>query len=239
MSISKLNAYQTNLVETHIRLAQKLGLDAWRRSPDTMEKYEVIGIAYQGLLTAAVNFDPEWRPEDGDPNYDPFLAFGPYARRRITGAILDWQRVQDHVPKRQRALYKNLQQHGHGLGKTPEQLADITGEDVAKIRAVTQAVEATAISLDQPADSSGQSYGDVAASANVEDSALVSTIQDLVADTVNNLPALQRSVVVLRYYSGLDLSQIAAELGVGSSVVRSAHKEAIDLIHAKMRRAAS
>lgn len=239
MTKPKLTEYQTHLVETHIKLAQRLGLEAWRRSPEAMEKYEVVGIAYQGLIAAAVRFDPDWRPPD-DPAYDPFLAFGSFARRRISGAILDWQRSQDHVPKRQRQTYKSLQQHGLGLGKTPEQLADLTGLAVDKIRAVTQAVEATAISLDQPESSlGGSSYAELPAAHNVEESALVLTIQQIVADTINSMPPLQRSVVVLRYYSGFDLSQIAAELGVGASVVRTVHKEAVDTIHVAMRRAAS
>lgn len=238
MTKARLTAYQTQLVETHIKLAQRMGLEAWRRSPETMEKYEVIGIAYQGLITAAVNFDPEWRPP-ADEAYDPFLAFGSFARRRISGAILDWQRSRDHVPKRQRQVYKNLQQHGHGSGKTPDQLAGLTGLPVEKIRAVTQAVETRAVSLDEALDSRYGPSSDFPALNNVENSALVSNIQDAVANAINSLPPLQRSVVVLRYYSGLDLSQIAIELQVGSSVVRSAHKEAVDLIHAVMRRAAS
>lgn len=236
----RLNEYQIHLVETHIKLAQLEGLKAWRKAPEAMEKNEVVGIAYQGLIKAALRFDPEWRPEN-DPNYDPFLAFGAFARRRITGAILDWQKARDHVPRNHRRIYKDLQRHGHGSGKSAEELADLTGLDVNKIRSVTQAVETVALSL----DADDEHWNDAPAGAvpaspeDVESSALVSQITNTVADAIRDLPELQRAVIVLRYYSGLDLSNISMELGVSMSVVRIAHREAVDLIHDLMRRTAS
>ncbi len=242
MSQDRLTPYQKNLVETHIKLAQLEGLKAWRKAPEAMEKNEVVGIAYQGLVTAALRFDPEWRPEN-DPEYEPFLAFGAFARRRITGAILDWQKGRDHVPRNHRRLYKELQRHGHGTGKTPEQLSDLTGMDVNKIRQITQAVETQALSLDADADhwnDSAEAKGNApASSADVEASALVSQITNRVADAIRGLPDLQRSVIVLRYYSGFDLNAIAMELGVSMAVVRVAHRESVDLIHELMRETAS
>lgn len=236
----RLTEYQTHLVNTHIKLAQLEGLKAWRKAPDAMEKNEVVGIAYQGLVTAALRFDPDWRPA-GDADYDPFLAFGSYARRRITGAILDWQKGRDHVPRNHRRIYKDLQRHGHGSGKSAEELADITGLDVNKIRSVTQAVETVALSLDADSDHWNDGPEGMAPTSpdDVEGSALVTQITTVVADAIRALPVLQRSVVVLRYYSGLDLASIAMELEVSVSVVRIAHRESVDLIHDLMRRTAS
>ncbi len=235
----RLTKYQTHLVETHLNLAHRIALEFWRKAPETMEKNEVVAVAYQGLLTAAQRFDSTWTPEN-DPKYDPFLAFGSFARRRITGSIIDWQRSRDHVPKRQRRVYKTLQQHGHGAGRSPEELADMTGLNVEKIRAITQAVETTAISLDQGSPDDGYSlHEEVSSPFDTERSALVSSIQDIVADTFVSLPPLQRSIIVLRYYEGRDLTSIAVELGVASSVVRTSHRDAIELIHSAMQRAAA
>lgn len=231
-----LSKYQTHLVETHLDLAHSIALGFWRKAPAVMEKSEVVAIAYQGLLTAAQRFDPEWRPAD-DPRYDPFLAFGSFARRRITGAIVDWQRSMDHVPRRQRRAYKTFQSHGGN--KTPEELADLTGLDVTKIRYITHAVEASAVSLDVSSDDGQSLYSELSSSQSVEISALTSSIQDIVADTFASLPPLQRSILVLRYYQGFDLTQIATELGVAVSVIRINHTEALELVHTAMRRAAS
>lgn len=231
-----LTAYQRNLVETHLDLAHRIALSFWRRAPETMEKTEVVAISYQGLVTAALRFDPEWTPPN-DPLYEPFLAFGSFARRRITGSIIDWQRSLDHVPKRQRRIYKDLQYHGGN--KSPEELADLTGLDVNKIRSITHAVESPAVSLDVSTDSGHSLYSERADPSNTEDAALVSIIQETVADTFGGLDPLQQSVLALRYYQGLDLTAIAVELGVRVSVVRTTHRDAIELIHSAMRRAAS
>jgi RNA polymerase sigma factor (sigma-70 family) len=236
----RLNEYQTHLVNTHIKLAQLEGLKAWRKAPDAMEKYEVVAIAYQGLVTAALRFDPDWRPAD-DPKYDPFLAFGAFARRRITGAILDWQKARDHVPRNHRRIYKDLQRLGYGSGKTAEELSDLTGLDVEKIRAVTRAVETVSLSLDaDPEHWNDSPEGKMPMSSNdVEGSALVSQLTNGVADAILELPPMQQYVIVLRYYSGLQLSTIAMELGVSTSLVRIAHREAVETIHDFMRRTAS
>jgi len=72
-----------------------------------------------------------------------------------------------------------------------------------------------------------------------EASALVSSIQDRVADTFRELTPIQRSVLVLRYYQGLDLTTISIDLEVSINTVRVAHREAIEVLHSAMRSAAS
>lgn len=231
MPDEKLTEYQVHLVETHMDLAHRIADDFWRRSKQQMDRSEVIAMSYQGLVTAAVRFDTEWRPDPPDPKYDPFLAFGAFAKRRIAGAILDWQRTQDHVPRRQRATYKTLQQHGHGTGRTAEELSDITGLPADKIRAIVHAVESSALSLDE-------AIADVGDPDSVERSVVVGNVQDAMADAIENFSPAQRSVVVLRYYVGMDFPMIAAELGVSVMNVRTMHSEAIYLLHDVMKDAA-
>jgi RNA polymerase sigma factor for flagellar operon FliA len=236
MTEVKLTEYQKSLVSSNLDLARFLALEHWRRSRQEMEKDEVVTIAYQGLVNAALKFDPE-RADIRPGDLENGKAFAGWARKWINGAILEWQRSRDHVPKRQRRVYKNLQHHGHGAGRTAEELADITGLNVEKIRSITQAVEATAVSLDAPPENWDDSpySSNYPGTVSVEDSALTSSVQNAVADTFSALPPLQRSVLVLRYYQGYDLTQIASELGVAVSVVRSSHRDAIEQIHLVMR----
>ena len=240
MADEKMNDYQKHLVQTHLKLAQSEALKAWRKAPNAMEKDEVVQIAYGGLITAAMRFDPEWRP-DNDPNYDPFLAFGAFARQRIVGAILDWQKARDHVPRRQRKVYKDLQQLGHGNGKTPEQLADLTGLEVSKIRAITQAVETQALSLDADIDHWNDSpdRATVQALSTDNGSEFVRQSMEALANTIQAFPPIQRSIIVLKYYNGLDFTSIAMELGISVSVVRTYHRDGMDIIHQLMLRVAS
>lgn len=235
----KLTDYQKSLVIDNLDLARFIALDHWRRSRQEMEKDEVVTVACHGLVTAALRFDPTWHGiRSGD--LENGKAFAGWARRFITGAILDWQRSRDHVPKRQRRVYKTLQQHGHGAGRTLEELADITGESIDKLRAITQAVETSSLSLDAPRENwnDAPEASAVYSTSNVEDTTLASSVRDVVADTFAALPPLQRSVIGLRYYKGFDLTRVAVELGVSVSVVRASHSEAIGEIHAAIRRAA-
>lgn len=224
-----LNAAQVHLIETHLRLARNLASSFWKRLPHSVtsesEESEVFSIAYQGLVSAALDFNPAWRPDD--PKYDPFLAFGAYAKTRINGAIMDWQRKQDHVPRRQRKIYKDLQERGYGEGRSLEELSDLTGMPVDKLRAITLAVEATGLGLDNDANTSSDP-------SSVEDAVLASVVMGTLADTISTFPPIQRSVVVLRYFHGLDFSAIAVELEVGVLTVRTLHAEAVALMHESM-----
>lgn len=225
--MTRLTQAQNHLIERHIPLAQSIALAFWRKNPETIDRQEVIAIANQGLVNAALRFDPEWRPENV-PDYDSFLAFGAYAKKRITGTILDWQRKQDHVPRRQRQAYKELQGHGHGTGRSAEELSDLTGLPADKIRTITRAVESIAVPYTESHEMSDDS--------SIEDSVIVSHIQVAVADLVQGFPPVQRSVIVLRYFMAQDFPAIAGELGVSVMTVRTLHSEAIGQIHDVMRR---
>lgn len=230
MSGVRLNEYQKHLVTTHRIMAVTVAEDFWRRSNDNLDRKETISIAYQGLITAALRFDPEWRPPD-DPNYQPFLAFGSFAKRRITGAILDWQRSQDHVPRRQRQAYKKLQEHGHGAGRTPEELAELTGLSVEKVRAIVFAVESGSVSLDDTWERKEEPV------EYVETSVLVSNINNAMSDAIGSFPPLQRAIIARRYYLGHDFSTIAVELGVPVPTVRVLHQESMLVLNSVFRNA--
>lgn len=232
MPDTRLNAEQVHLVKTHHKLAVSIAEAFWHRSNETLDFTEMLSVAYLGLTTAASRFDPEWRPP-ADPSYQPFLAFGSYAKKRITGAILDWQRTQDHVPRRQRQTYKKLQEHGHGSGRSPEELSDLTGLSADKIRAIVFAVEATAVSLDDTWENKESESIE-----HVESSVLVTSINRMMADAVRSFPPLQRSIIVQRYYLGHELSAIAAELGVSVSTVRVLHHESMVVLNFVFRDAA-
>ncbi|WNN95024.1 DNA binding protein [Microbacterium phage Magritte] len=241
----KLTPEQVHLVTTHRVMAFTIAEDFWRRSNDNLDRKETISIAYQGLVTAALRFDPNWRPtvEDPenpagplipDPNYQPFLAFGSFAKRRITGAILDWQRAQDHVPRRQRQTYKKLQAHGHGSGRSADELSELTGLAVEKIRAIVSAVESAAVSLDDNFEDKEEESHE-----HVESSVLVSSVGRLMSDAIASFPPVQRSIIVQRYYLGHDFPTIAVELGISVPTVRVMHQESMLILNSVFRTAAS
>lgn len=226
----RLTTEQSALVQGWMSMAHGVAKTFWERSGKTLPLDEMISVAYQGLIQAALRFDGD-RPGN-DENYDPYVGFGTYAKRRITGSILDWQRAQDHVPRRQRQTYKVLLEHGHGSGRSVEELGDLTGLATDKIRTIVYAVEASAVSLDDTWDL----QGDVI--EHVESSLVAQTVQEMIADAIASFPPAQQFIVYMRYYLGLDFGTIAAELGISVATVRVMHYESMLVLNSVFRNAA-
>lgn len=247
---SSLTQEQRDLVEKNLDLAHFLAAAAYRRLPSHLDADEVIAVAYEGLVQAALRFDPS-RANVVDGVADIRGAFSGYARRRINGAILDWQNRNDHVPRRQRTTFRELQALGYGQGRSVEDLADLTGLAPEKIRAIAAAVEHQPLSLDwEPPSLRGSKNDETNSSAfnslrfepqarPLESTALVTRIQDTVVSVFDGLTDLQRIVIALRYYEGKDLSTISAVLGVRLTLVKVAHSEGLTLLHAAMLSEAS
>lgn len=235
---------QRVLVEKNLDLAHHLALVSWRRNPHLQDKDDFVAVAYEGLVTAASRFDPSRAAlVDGVP--DLAGAFSGYARRRIQGSILDWQRKRDHVPKRQRSTYKELQSLGLGQGRSPMELSDLTGMPVQRIRMIIAAVESPVLSLTRDVPLSEESGAPLSSQWQLPDKHQVES--DVMGDAIlhgvvsawDDLPDLQRLVIAMRYYAGLDLTTVAQELGIRLSTVRVAHSEGLLFLHTAMMREAS
>lgn len=232
---SPMTRVQRALVTDNLDLAHHLALEAWRRNPVSQDKEEVVAVAYEGLATAAIRFDPA-RANVVNGVADLPGAFAGYARRRITGAILDWQRTRDHVPRRQRRAYKDLQALGYGTGRSASELADLTGMSQDRIRLIIAAVESPVLSLTLPesTDTSSSTQWDLPSGVDIEEQALEATIRHTMAAAFDDLSDLQQVVIAMRYYQGLDLSAISALIGSRLTTVRTAHAEGLLYLHAAM-----
>jgi len=215
-------------------LAHFLARTVWKRNTRDIDLEEVVSVAYQGLVTAALRWDPtgrEIRPEDLESG----KAFAGYARQRILGTIMDWQRGADHVQRPYRRMYKLFVAEGWGAGKTEAEVAKATGIELEKVRQVIRAVEFPPKSLDLQQDTEFNDSLGVPSEVNVESSALETHIKTAVASSLSELPQLQQVVIALRYHTGMELQIIAAELGLSPTTVREAHTEAVLAMHTAMR----
>jgi len=229
-----LSDYQSELVRTHVGLAQSIAMSFWKRAASEVDRDEIVAIAYQGLITAAQRYEPNIVPEnDPDVALPPVaLTFGQYAKRRIGGAIQDWMRQLDHVPRRQRTIYKDMQELAPG--RSPEETAEILGIDVNRVRAITHAVECPPVSLDDMAGDSDRGNMAPPAEGGTEGSVAAHMLQEAMVEVMEGMPSFEKSVIVLRYYMGMSFPQIAAELGSSVSTVKVTHQQQILLIHAAM-----
>lgn len=225
-----LTAEQRQLVEKNTSLARSLAMSVWVRNRSELEGAEVVAIAFQGLVTAARRYDPRLSTPETVANGRAFAGF---ARIYINGAILEWQRSRDHVPKRQRKVYRELQQHGWGEGKTIKELSLATGMAVDKVREIIHSVETTAISLDVESDDwedSSQSIG-VFSRYDVEGAILETSVKDAFYRRFDSLSEEQQIIYVLRYFESWEFSAIAAELELRQNYVRQVYQEVVLDLH--------
>lgn len=227
-----LEPEQTKLVEDNVMLARFLAKKRWDMAPGVLDYEELISLAFGGLISAAIR----WRTYCEEKGYsEESIVSGEYfsifARKRIIGSILDWQRSEaDHVPRSYRADFKILQRHGYpDRVKNHEELALLSGLTVDRIKAVIYAVDRTPVSMDEmieddPADTPMSHH-------NVEGSALLTSVGEAVAATVAKLPEGQQLVLALRYFENLDLQAISVELDTSITFVREAHNAGIEAVY--------
>lgn len=241
MQPQRLTADQRKLVEDNYALAKFLARKAFDRN-SSIDLEEVTSVAVQGLISAALRFDPE-----REGIYDD-KAFAGYARQRINGAILDWQRDLDHVQRSYRAVHKSLQRAGYGQGVPLEDAARAAGVEVEKAKKVTRSVELSPLSWEEKFDGrstqsfrdtdtgNGSSYDDLHSSNHdVESSAIEAMIKHSGMRAYQSLSPLQQTVIALHYRKEIEIQTISTMLGVSIAVVREAHTEAVLLIHTAMR----
>lgn len=228
MTKKKLNASQQKLAADNVRLAAHLAHSVWNRNRKVMELEEVVAVANIGLVIAAQRWNPEGRqinPEDLANG----KAFAGFARRHIMGNILDWQRRQDHVQRNVRTEYKLLEASGLTDGIKYEELALRTGIDEERIKRVVFAVSHPPVNLEIPSDNdeSDTFEMDLPHKTTVEQEVSERAILDTLVKSVKELTNFQRIVLVLRYYSGLYLTNIAEELNTPIAEVSKAHETAV------------
>lgn len=236
--IVQLDQAQKKLVTENVALAKFLARKRWEMAPTALDYEELISLANMGLVSAA----QRWRAYCEEKGYsEESIVSGEYfslfARKRIIGSILDWQKKDaDHVPRSYRTDYKILQRAGYpDTRKDHSELSTITGLSLDRIKQVISAVERTPVSFDEMAEVNDSP----ASSQNVEGSALLSSVGAAVADTVAALPELSQVILALRYFEGFELQAIAAEVDVPLSTVRDTHNEAIEAVYASILAAVS
>ena len=67
-----------------------------------------------------------------------------------------------------------------------------------------------------------------------DETTLTNKTFDALADAVCSLPQQQRDIIVLRYYNGLSLKEIAAMMGISYGMVKLRHKNALEFLRGRL-----
>lgn len=192
-------------------LARYLTRRALASAPAHQDPEDLLSFAHHGLLKAIERFNP-----------DLGYKFETYATRRIVGAIKDGQRQMDPLTRTMRSRVKAYAAakddfwNEHGREPSDEELAELIGEDVRGVRELHAAERSLTASLDMPAADQAETSDkvDVATSGEDDTAVRLSEIRDALAQRLPQLPARERTFVIMHYCEGLPSREIAARLGV-------------------------
>lgn len=166
--------------------------------------------------------------------------FETYASIKIRGAIIDFLRKQDWIPRNVRKFAKALDKANsmlynlNGRAPTNSELAAQLGMDEEKmLKMMTECSCTITLSFEELL------YEDNIDEPSVKDSGvdrelLHNEMRKVVADAVNDLGEKERQVITLYYYKNLKYSDIAKALGVSEGRVCQIHSKATLALKAKL-----
>ncbi len=178
---------------------------------------------------------------DAIDGYDPLRGakFETFASLKIRGAIIDYIRRQDWIPRNIRKFAKALDKANsmlynlNGRPPTTAELAEYLKMDEEKL-------------LKQMAECSCTltlSFEELLYEDNIDEPALESPtdsgilhdeMRKVIADAVGELKEKERQVITLYYYKNMKYSDIGKALGISESRVCQIHTKAVLLLKAKL-----
>lgn len=223
------------LVIEHYSLIDDVARAVANSIPYKQDMDELRSLASMGLVMSADRWPDYCRENDFNPGaLEYFVA---YAKRRMRGAILDNLRSVDWVKRSTRTNAKRLAAAGLGEGATEEELAERTGMTVKEIRATRAATAASPVSLDgQRGTEDGESTRlDVADPVHSDGAAFETDVKGVVCRVIERLDPMTRVVLVLHYYLGQELQEVAAAVGINESRASALHSAGVLAVLAELR----
>ncbi len=217
------------LIDQYIGLAQSVAQQVWRTAPHALELDELIGIAHLGLVMAA----RRWESYCAERGFDPEALeyFKPFVVRRVHGALIDALRSSDWATRSLRNRAKALQDAGQDKGVSEKELARRSGMTVQEVRNTIRGMSQRPVSLEAE-------ELDPVAGKGVESDAFTKDVLGTVVGAIQDLDPDQQIVLTLHYYQGLQLQQVAKQMGISESRASQLHARAVLAVHEQMITAA-
>lgn len=213
-----------------MELASSTAVRVWIEARRRTDLSELKSLAYLGLVQAVLRWDTycEEHGYEDSPSY-----FAAFATRRMRGAIFDAQRSADWAKRSVREKARSIADAGPQA--TEAQQAAHTGLSVQDVRDTKARLMQEPISMDCDSFASRRTLLQVSHDA---DSFSRSVMLGL-AKSFLALDPLPRTVIAMHYYLGLQLQEVASQLGISESRASHLHTDALLQLFQVLRRYAS
>jgi RNA polymerase sigma factor for flagellar operon FliA len=217
------------LLENHLPLVRSIVERMRRKLPSKIEADELYSIGVTGLVAAARNYRPSRES-----------SFASYATTRIRGAILDELRRMDWMSRATRSKAKRLgtaiskleQEQGGTVSQdslcaemhmTENELADLM-EEVRPVKFISLD------GVDEQSEVEEQSLHEI-----IPDDSCIAPLDalerkevlSLLAQRMEQLPAVPKKVLAMYYYENMRLSEIATCFGLTESRICQIHTQTV------------
>lgn len=234
-------ARRDELIREYFPLVRKVVRRLMTRLPSCADFEELHSVGITGLLAAVDRYDAAQQ-----------ITFGGYAQMRIRGAILDELRRLDSLPRSGRAKFRHLQEVVSELeqknGRAPydSEIAAAMGLSLPQLdtyRQRSQPVSIVSLDVGTTAGSEETAVNYHETIADERSDFAFERIErremlNLIGSTIEDLPERQRDVLVMYYYEGLRLSDIAEVFGVTEARVCQIHAQALASMRRRMKQVA-
>ncbi len=229
---------RNRLIETYLPLVEKVVTVVRRRLPEHVDHDDLHSAGVMGLIGAVQRFD-----------HAQTTTFEGYARLRIRGAVLDELRRNDSCSRRSRAMAKRIaaatQEISQEKGRpaTDTEISARLNLRVPELQRFREAGESSrVVSLDA---SAGGASDDKALHESIADASHDSVIetmqkeelQQLLAERMAELPAMEKKILALYYFERMKLAEIAEIFGVTESRISQIHKKTVTALRLYLRKA--
>jgi len=201
-----------------------------RRVPNSVEMDDLIDAGVLGLLDSAQRFD-----------HSRDIQFKTFAAYRVRGAMIDYIREFDWLPRGLRDTSKQVQhamlelEHTYGRPAEENEIAEHLGIGIDEYRTRLQQVRGMAVVYfdDLPVFSEEDDAIDILESMEgsselmPEHQAAMRQFTDRLADCIEDLPPRERILLTLYYFEELNMKEIALVLDLTESRVSQIHSQMV------------
>ena len=178
---------------------------------------------------------------DAIENYDVTKGakFETFASLKVRGAIIDYIRKQDWIPRNLRKFSRTLDKANsmlynlNGRVPTTAELAEYLKMDENKLLKLMAECSCT-LTLSFEELLYEDNFNEPAAEAATDSELLREEMRQVVADAIGGLKDREREVITLYYYKNFKYSDIAKALGVTEGRVCQIHSKAVLTLKAKL-----